>query len=1557
MKLRAGFLSDPFWNYFNLGKADEKRPHRNLLHHLSHFELCSNVRPLESDALNYKHPLLAILHNQIVRGYPTRASIMVEEHLSTLLDLTEYQSKHGSIEYNAHESWDVKELATLLCFADPYFKESDYNYDGLDENSQGEKRFIQDLFHRDNILGQLFTPQRYMNEVVSPQRLRDFERQEVDFCYEAPYLYGNETTIGQRKGLVIEIDGSQHALNNVQRILDNSRDQALADVDFKSYRFSHDKLNDASKKIYSDLQEDYYVNKVKDFSEKIKNGDRSTRKIVQQLYIPFAVARIQIALLRFLSENLNRISDENPIKLCFVERDFVAGEIAAKDLACKLQKLQQLMGKKNLFGGFSTASYGVCDYSEWEMFQRGETQDYKDWDENEKYDLIIDHSILRRDGIEKYDYPSTQTDSIIKLRSTALPFGKKFNNLYKPDRRIQSDKSSYYNPLTFINAEGKTIDIETQREILQIFLQDIFRKESFRPGQLPILNRALQNKNVIGLLPTGGGKSLTYQVASMLQPGAVLVIDPIKSLMQDQYEGLQKLGIDASNFINSSLKTNERILAQQELLQGEVMFCFVSPERLVIESFRKDILAEMKKQNRFFSYCVIDEVHCVSEWGHDFRTPYLSLGKNCIDFCATASGKPVPLFGLTATASFDVLADVERELFVKADEEIDALVRHENTNRPELHYKVLTCTVEYPKDERFWQEGDGILPPPLTDRGYWADKGIRDRVGEARQERLMKCLQIDLKKDLTYLNERIEPILEHDRVEYMETASEEEQVQFIENYEKRLPLENIEITSAIREPKMGGGLLFCPHRQGRFGVTDTYAKRWDRETQQWIPKTPREGVLDALPIHIKGGYFMGSGDHSDGEIETDSMKNQRQFIESQIAVMVATKAFGMGIDKANIRTTAHMSHPSSLEAFVQESGRGGRDGKLALSYVFYDVQKLLKVHSKGISELKDLFLKGNWKPKSNQWETWFNKLTGEIYFEEENFRQSRNGNIQDMWKDIEAVIQDDRLPKAFSIERTDRKILDFFHDNSFKGALKEKANCEEILVEMKVTILETLKTFVQDELEAEGFESMDIRPWQGGQNQRLYISIDHIDQGYIDLNTYRMQGGIAATKAGAKLVETLRAYEAADLYKHLTTSAETIPGILDQMSTLLEDQSISIDISFRNSVDDVLSKVHKAFDRYGVPFTLKKIEQAHKGAPTFWDFIENLEKELNRNQIERTKFLVDILAQIDERNGKHKGESLEKLEYFYSGIRTEADTFKAIYRLISTGLVSNYTVDYNAKVITVDATKRTTEAYIEHTRGYFLRYLSDRLAERLITDIRKAISKDENTNPLLHCVNGIIDFAYEQVADKRKLAIDDIDRVISESAEIDDLVKSSHTFKDNVYLYFNSKYARQGFVTPEGTEASLLDDILSEVLDSKELFEKYITLPLKDSSGPTLTNLKHLRGASTRAIRSYSRYGELYLIRAFTLLALSSRNPNMFEDAYNDFNSGLKRLREAEVIKDGEQLMDWSETLRKTLELYSENIENKEQVNGFINSIFLQWYAGWSSEFIEKYASQEITSL
>lgn len=499
-----------------------------------------------------------------------------------------------------------------------------------------------------------------------------------------------------------------------------------------------------------------------------------------------------------------------------------------------------------------------------------------------KYDAVIDVSI---------DQPCNAKDvsfSDFKASNDCYFIVRSSERVYA-DRILYTTERISYKPLVERNSQGVYNRIEENCSKLRYFLNLIFRKEDFRPGQLPILNKALQLKSVIGLLPTGGGKSLTYQLAAMLQPAVTLVVDPLKGLMKDQYDGLLNTGIDCISYINSDITKNFKEGRRRELaLTGsQVQIMFLSPERLSIHRFR-NVLRSMRESGVYFAYGVIDEVHCVSEWGHDFRLAYLHLGRNLFNYVLPkkVEGKDnhISLFGLTATASFDVLADVQRELSGTNafSLEEDATVRYENTNRLELQYNVVE--VDAKDANKAWGVGD------------IKEKKLLEVINDATQ----KIVDIQDNSAVKYIKER-----------------------FIE----RENLIDPAIVNKIHDAKLDVDVENGWYKQTN---TDTagivFCIRASEKTNLSVPSveaTLREKGLSSIST-FKGG---------------DDTEYQDAFLKGKTCMMVATKAFGMGIDKSNVRMTFHLNYPGSLESFVQEAGRAGRDKKMALATIMYSPKK------------------------------------------------------------------------------------------------------------------------------------------------------------------------------------------------------------------------------------------------------------------------------------------------------------------------------------------------------------------------------------------------------------------------------------------------------------------------------------------------------------------------------------------------------------------------------------------------------------------------------------------
>ncbi len=330
---------------------------------------------------------------------------------------------------------------------------------------------------------------------------------------------------------------------------------------------------------------------------------------------------------------------------------------------------------------------------------------------------------------------------------------------------------------------------------LESALKHYFGYDSFRPGQRQIIEKALRNQDQMVVMPTGGGKSLCYQLPALLKPGLSIVVSPLIALMQDQVQALEDNGI-AATFLNSSLSGIELRERERAILAGEMKLVYVAPERLLNE----DLLAGWMSQV-YVSAIAIDEAHCVSEWGHDFRPEYRQLQQLRQWFAN------VPIMALTATATERVRQDIIAQLALN-----DPQPHVSTFNRPNLYYEVRS------KQKQAYRE---LL------------QLIQQRTGES-------------------------------------------------------------------------GIIYCLSR-----------KRVDELTG----KLQLEGI-SALPYHA-------------GMDNKTRAENQRRFIRDDVQIMVATVAFGMGINKPDVRFVVHYDLPRNIEGYYQESGRAGRDGEPAHCLLFF----------------------------------------------------------------------------------------------------------------------------------------------------------------------------------------------------------------------------------------------------------------------------------------------------------------------------------------------------------------------------------------------------------------------------------------------------------------------------------------------------------------------------------------------------------------------------------------------------------------------------------------------
>jgi len=332
----------------------------------------------------------------------------------------------------------------------------------------------------------------------------------------------------------------------------------------------------------------------------------------------------------------------------------------------------------------------------------------------------------------------------------------------------------------------------------QSILQTVFGYNQFRHQQQAIVEHVIDGRDALVLMPTGGGKSLCYQIPALAREGLAIVVSPLIALMQDQVEALQQLGVNAA-FLNSSLSAEDNSRITRQVLAGEIKLLYVAPERLMVCSFLS--LLDEVQQHVGLALFAIDEAHCVSQWGHDFRPEYRQLTVLHNRF------PDVPRIALTATADAPTRVEIISQLNLE-----NAAQFVSSFDRPNIRYHV----------------------------------GIKNN---ARQQ----------------------------------LAS------FLE-----------------REHPNDAGIIYC------------LSRKKVEETAAWLV----EKGWSALPYHA--GLPAQLREH-----------HQRRFLREEGIIMVATIAFGMGIDKPNVRFVAHLDLPKSMEGYYQETGRAGRDGLQANAWMVY----------------------------------------------------------------------------------------------------------------------------------------------------------------------------------------------------------------------------------------------------------------------------------------------------------------------------------------------------------------------------------------------------------------------------------------------------------------------------------------------------------------------------------------------------------------------------------------------------------------------------------------------
>lgn len=683
---------------------------------------------------------------------------------------------------------------------------------------------------------QILIPEVSISSIVGRQ-VGEFKNQCVDF-----YL--------AEANLVIEIDGSQHK-EKEQALLDEKRDKFLFEngietiripsIDFKYknridgyFKQIIDKLNESSE-LFDEYQRSYILCKSNNISEQLK---------------AIATIRFQIAILQMCLSGMLSLDDDK-WTICIKNHEVSGYEHAA-------------------------------------------IEDIFLWIENLCVMANIDFnrpfvSIEQRNLLEEVRPIYTRIEMSLFDRGCIFNTSKKWVCVYTDSRQnidnfvMHTSEAIKYEIYNDENDTGENYN--RKRLALRFVLKNLYGFDEFRPGQERIVINALNRRDTIGVLPTGSGKSLCYQLSVMMQPCISFCICPIKSLMIDQDMNLKARGITRTAFISSDLTTEERTRVQADFADGRYWFVFVSPERFQIKNFRKYLLDMTEIGKLHFGYAVIDEVHCLSEWGHDFRVSYLNLTRTIRNYC-----KEAVMLGLTATASYNVLKNI---------------------------------LVEFKMEDK-----QNVISIPSFTREELSFKVVKVEPGKSK---------VDSKKLSKY--------------DYLGSL--------LNNYKKHFPdiFEGNGTDSRC-------GIIFTPHVNGKRGCYTLAADlRHDFKARV-------EFYSGEEPNHVGNGGKAPLYDWLESELPFDRYKKkvQEDFKDNQYTLLTATKAFGMGIDKPNIRYTVHYGIPSSLEALYQEAGRAGRDRQRAQCTILYTpesqevqskIDDLLSVDS-SIDQIHDFINQMGW---------------------------------------------------------------------------------------------------------------------------------------------------------------------------------------------------------------------------------------------------------------------------------------------------------------------------------------------------------------------------------------------------------------------------------------------------------------------------------------------------------------------------------------------------------------------------------------------------------------------